>query len=76
MEIIRPVWIALRAAVLAIIPILIFILIPLPSHFSSGYLIVGIGIVILGVYILAIIPTYWTTLSRFSGNVSQWLRRK
>jgi len=74
-DILRPIWISIRAAIFASVPVLAFALLPVSPKFSSWFLLIGFVIIFLIIYTVGILPWYWPMLSRLSGNIVQKLRR-
>ena len=74
-DILSPIWISIRAAIFASVPVLVFTLLPISQKFSSWFLLIGFVIIFLSIYLIGILPWYWPMLIRLSGNVVQKLRR-
>ena len=73
--ILKPIWISIRAAIFASVPVIVFALLPISPKFSSWFLLIGFVIIFLTIYTVGILPWYWPILSRLSVNVVQRLRR-
>jgi len=74
-ELLRPLWPAIRGAFLACIPLVVLGFILPESEISAWMILVGMGLLMTLIYVLAVAPVYRVLLSRLSVDAMRYIRR-